>query len=858
MNPPEDLNLYNEFLRRISRRLIFDEHVADDLCQDAWVALLEKMPATQFSLRAWLAGTVRNLSRMFYRTERRRRDREYQYASMEPENIEEYPLEDEEIRNLVNETLDALKEPLRTTLLLRYYKDMSYKEIASSMDVPLGTMKTRLKQGIDQMRKRLDAQHNGDRKRWTAALLPILGIPASRLQSLTRNKTKAKSGLHEKIRMSPFPTTVMGAIVFTLTIWLFIHMFSFSSQEQENPESTLPVAEVSEVVQEIIDEVKEVGLEKQQIAPDPNEVISNDPKTVAWNGTLIDHTGRPLKDALLKLESYEFKSYDEEISSYQTHCDSNGKFHLSGLTPGVYTLLLSFPQVQYHAASEANMLDDTFVRWGKMTISENPINKHDIRILSEENAVLSGYVLDEGTGFPIDKEGVKLFIYNHPMCNAYYQTEVCSDGSFCFRCLPGNSRYDLKVKGPGGYNQTYISHFNLAAGEVRDDVKLFIPPLGELKIVLSGFTNEEREGMQLSCLPATSEVTRIPDPGEEILLCFEKGPVNIRVDHEELGHYSAKVQISKNSIEELVIQKSVLSTTPVRTVSFQCRIRDSEGEPIINKMFTMYSQIATPKGGGSVYKGRTDEAGYIAIDAAEPGKYGLQVVVFDEKYEERFKELRWWAQKDFPITIYSFHDLEIPETDPCVIEKKLPAGTIIGRVIDRITGEPIHEGVPRWTVSVKTAHRGCKFVTYQICPEEGNRFRMEGIPAGDNYFLGIDAPNYFEHHIGPLKLAEGETLDLGLLEMEPSGVVDIVVRNPDGEAIRRFDVFCDDMFLGQNGGLKRMTIENPVLTKRFSALPIKPLTMRVHAEGYVDELFEVTPHPGVPAHVEILLCPISE
>ncbi|MFH2001631.1 MAG: sigma-70 family RNA polymerase sigma factor, partial [Planctomycetota bacterium] len=303
MNPPKDLSQYDEFLHRISRRLVFDEHNAEDLCQEAWVALLEKVPAAQLSLYAWLAGTVRNLSRMFYRTERRRRERESLYAALGRELSPDTTMEGDDIRERVVGALFSLKEPVRTTLVLRYYQNLSYKEIAGSMDVPLGTMKARLRQGLDQIRKRLDSQHNNDRRRWTAALLPFLGIRWDALRvSHERNTSSAITLLEKPQLFSLMKTTMIGMAIVAIAGFLIL-VLSGSAKNEPISVSTTKEVSLSHSPQRIGYEMIANVADKMPIQP--GELASSTVVLgrVAWQGALIDYTGFPLGNVIVKLET---------------------------------------------------------------------------------------------------------------------------------------------------------------------------------------------------------------------------------------------------------------------------------------------------------------------------------------------------------------------------------------------------------------------------------------------------------------------------------------------------------------------------------------------------------------------------
>jgi RNA polymerase sigma-70 factor (ECF subfamily) len=60
-----------------------------------------------------------------------------------------------EIRNRVEQELQQVQEPYRTTVILRDIEEMSYEEIAEVMQTSLGTVKSRLMRGREALKKRL-------------------------------------------------------------------------------------------------------------------------------------------------------------------------------------------------------------------------------------------------------------------------------------------------------------------------------------------------------------------------------------------------------------------------------------------------------------------------------------------------------------------------------------------------------------------------------------------------------------------------------------------------------------------------------------------------------------------------------
>jgi RNA polymerase sigma-70 factor, ECF subfamily len=61
----------------------------------------------------------------------------------------------EEIRETVNQAIEALPEDLRTAIVLREVEGMSYEEIAGAMDCPVGTVRSRIFRAREAIDKRL-------------------------------------------------------------------------------------------------------------------------------------------------------------------------------------------------------------------------------------------------------------------------------------------------------------------------------------------------------------------------------------------------------------------------------------------------------------------------------------------------------------------------------------------------------------------------------------------------------------------------------------------------------------------------------------------------------------------------------
>jgi RNA polymerase sigma-70 factor (ECF subfamily) len=139
-------------LRRYARALLGDRAAADDLVQDtlerAWSRLGQWRPGS--NLRAWLFGIMHNL-----RVDQLRRPappmRPVEDADGEPPTP---PTQSDrlELQDLQS-ALERLPAEQREIVLLVALEDMSYAEIAAMLDIPCGTVMSRLARGRERLRQ---------------------------------------------------------------------------------------------------------------------------------------------------------------------------------------------------------------------------------------------------------------------------------------------------------------------------------------------------------------------------------------------------------------------------------------------------------------------------------------------------------------------------------------------------------------------------------------------------------------------------------------------------------------------------------------------------------------------------------
>ncbi|MFT5049396.1 MAG: RNA polymerase sigma factor (sigma-70 family) [Chlamydiales bacterium] len=210
---------HGEFLRALARSIVSDEHAADDVVQQSWVAALESPPGTVSSVKLWLGRVARNLALKSVTREREQRVRESEAAGSVL-RAEEDATGDFELIGHVATALRALPEPYRSTIHMRYFKDLCPREIAVAEKVSLETVKTRLKRGLALLRADFDTRLGG-RGAWFGALSaladPRVTMPAP---AASGGLTATASILNGVALMKTLATTsaVLAAAVVTVLV----------------------------------------------------------------------------------------------------------------------------------------------------------------------------------------------------------------------------------------------------------------------------------------------------------------------------------------------------------------------------------------------------------------------------------------------------------------------------------------------------------------------------------------------------------------------------------------------------------------------------------------------------------------
>jgi RNA polymerase sigma-70 factor (ECF subfamily) len=135
---------------RYLRRWVGPADTAEDLLQETFVQALRRPQslAEASSPRGWLFGIARNLANNLLR--RRRNTGELPSGVPGPAESPEDPR-----LARVRDLIARLPGPQREALQLRLTDGLSYEEIAQAMQIPIGTVRSRLHNAVERLREGL-------------------------------------------------------------------------------------------------------------------------------------------------------------------------------------------------------------------------------------------------------------------------------------------------------------------------------------------------------------------------------------------------------------------------------------------------------------------------------------------------------------------------------------------------------------------------------------------------------------------------------------------------------------------------------------------------------------------------------
>jgi RNA polymerase sigma-70 factor (ECF subfamily) len=148
---------YKDLVIRTAWSMVGERSEAEDILQMVFIKVYEhreKFKGDEIGFRRWLHRITINLSIDILRKKRSclYLD-ELKEKGFEPVyNVSDSRLE---VGEELWQTLDSLDDKQRSVVVFRYLHELSYEEIAKTLGIPLGTVKSRLNTAMKTMRKKL-------------------------------------------------------------------------------------------------------------------------------------------------------------------------------------------------------------------------------------------------------------------------------------------------------------------------------------------------------------------------------------------------------------------------------------------------------------------------------------------------------------------------------------------------------------------------------------------------------------------------------------------------------------------------------------------------------------------------------
>ncbi|KPK72902.1 hypothetical protein AMJ87_03415 [candidate division WOR_3 bacterium SM23_60] len=131
-----------------------DWHHAEDIVVETFTKLAHSNLKPNGSLKAWLYRVATNQCYKYLR--KRRGDTSFSEEIFMPNTSDTAQRKNREMH--VQKMLNQLSENHRVVMVLKFYDGMTYQEIADVLCCPLGTVKSRIHEGIKHLRRLMNGK----------------------------------------------------------------------------------------------------------------------------------------------------------------------------------------------------------------------------------------------------------------------------------------------------------------------------------------------------------------------------------------------------------------------------------------------------------------------------------------------------------------------------------------------------------------------------------------------------------------------------------------------------------------------------------------------------------------------------
>lgn len=185
----------------------------EDVLQNSYIKAYQKLPELKNpeSFESWIKTIVENECKNYIKKEKRISAPILFFKNKTDEHSEEWEqpvpqeyMEREELRKNISDIIDSLSPEVRACIVLFHYEDKSLNEISEILDIPLGTVKSRLYNGRKQIEKEFNKLKKKDPTLYAVGAIPVvlsllayqaknIVVPAAVSESIIASVTSAIS-----------------------------------------------------------------------------------------------------------------------------------------------------------------------------------------------------------------------------------------------------------------------------------------------------------------------------------------------------------------------------------------------------------------------------------------------------------------------------------------------------------------------------------------------------------------------------------------------------------------------------------------------------------------------------------------
>lgn len=145
---------YADTLYGVIKKIISDEDTAQDVLQETFIKIwryAKKYDASKAKLFTWLYRIAYNTAIDKIRSQKNKTNKEVQIETSSVYKITTNQLNDEVLD--IQKHLKTLDEKYQIVIKTLFFEGMTQQEASDELDIPLGTIKSRLKIGLRELRK---------------------------------------------------------------------------------------------------------------------------------------------------------------------------------------------------------------------------------------------------------------------------------------------------------------------------------------------------------------------------------------------------------------------------------------------------------------------------------------------------------------------------------------------------------------------------------------------------------------------------------------------------------------------------------------------------------------------------------